>query len=253
MIQIEHLTKAYGDRTAVEDLSVHVDPGECFAFLGPNGAGKTTTIKVIAGLLRPTRGTVRVRGHDVVNASQQAKAKMAYVPDQPYLYDKLSGREFLKFVADMYGIGRDAMQQHLARFGKLFGLDEYLDDLCESYSHGMKQRVVLTAALLHDPEVLVVDEPMVGLDPRGSRLVKDLFREHVDRGRCVFLSTHSLAVAEEVADRIGIITRGRLVALGNLADLEGQCGGAKGLEAMFLRITEADETPAEDAEPCPPA
>jgi ABC-2 type transport system ATP-binding protein len=241
MIEIESLTKKYGEKTAVEDLTLTVRSGECFAFLGPNGAGKTTTIKVLAGLLRPTTGRVRLCGHDLEEDPMSAKAKMAYVPDEPYLYDKLSGREFLRFVAEMYGIDRDRMNRHIEHFSALFHLDSYLDDLCEGYSHGMKQRVVLTAALLHDPEVLVVDEPMVGLDPQGARLVKDLFREHAAAGFTVFLSTHSLSVAEEVADRIGIIHRGRLISIGTLADLRRKSGGEGGLEEMFLRIVEEAE------------
>jgi ABC-2 type transport system ATP-binding protein len=173
----------------------------------------------------------------------QAKARMAYVPDQPYLYEKLSGREFLTFVGDMYGLDRRDLAARMEKYRDLFGLDDYLDDLCEGYSHGMKQRVVLTAALLHDPQVLVLDEPMVGLDPRGARLVKDLFRERVTQGCCVFLSTHTLAVAEEVADRIGIIHRGSLLAQGSLDDLRRQYGEAGGIEEMFLRLTAEEEPP----------
>ena len=248
MIEIDNLTKKYGEKTAVEDLTLKIARGECFAFLGPNGAGKTTTIKVMAGLLQPSSGTVRLCGHDIIDESVAAKDKLAYVPDQPYLYEKLSGREFLRFVADMYGIGREALDRHIERYTETFALAEYLDDLCEAYSHGMKQRVVLTAALLHDPEVLVVDEPMVGLDPRGARLVKDLFRERAGAGFTVFLSTHSLAIAEEVADRIGVINRGHLIALGTLEELHERWGGEGGLEAMFLRITETGEaSEGEDA------
>ena len=252
MIQIENLTRKYGEKTAVHNLTLGVEAGECFAFLGPNGAGKTTTIKVLTGLLRPTEGRVRVGGHDLAAEPLQARAKLAYVPDQPYLYEKLTGREFLTFVADMYGITRQAMHEHVDRFSDMFGLGTYPDDLCEGYSHGMKQRVVITAALLHDPAALIVDEPMVGLDPRGARLVKDLFRERADTGRCVFLSTHSLSVAEEVADKIGIIHKGRLVALGTQEDLRRRCGGEGGLEEMFLRLTE-EEDPADGGEPCTPA
>jgi ABC-2 type transport system ATP-binding protein len=243
MIEIENLTRKYGEKTAVDRLTLRVASGECFAFLGPNGAGKTTTIKVMAGLLRPTEGSVRLCGHDIVAEALQAKARMAYVPDQPYLYEKLSGREFLTFVGDMYGLDRRDLAARMEKYRDLFGLDDYLDDLCEGYSHGMKQRVVLTAALLHDPQVLVLDEPMVGLDPRGARLVKDLFRERVTQGCCVFLSTHTLAVAEEVADRIGIIHRGSLLAQGSLDDLRRQYGEAGGIEEMFLRLTAEEEPP----------
>jgi len=241
MIEIDRLTKKYGEKTAVEDLTLRVEAGECFAFLGPNGAGKTTTIKVLAGLLRPTSGRVTVCGHDMVSDSMAAKARLAYVPDEPYLYDKLSGREFLLFVAEMYGIGPQDTERRIAHYADLFGLHGYIDDLCEGYSHGMKQRVVLTAALLHEPEVIVVDEPMVGLDPSGARLVKDLFRRHAADGLSVFLSTHSLSIAEEVADRIGIIHQGRLISLGTLKDLRAKCGGEGGLEEMFLQIVREAE------------
>jgi len=251
MIEIENLTKTYGDKTAVSDLSLRVAPGECFAFLGPNGAGKTTTIKTIAGLLRPTRGVVRVCGADTLLQPLQAKARLAYVPDEPYLYEKLSGREFLLFTADMYGLDRPEAHRRIAEMVDTFGLDGYVDDLCEGYSHGMKQRVVLSAALLRDPAALVVDEPMVGLDPRGARLVKDILRRRADAGVCVFLSTHTLSVAEEVATRIGIIHQGRLIALGAPQELRARYGGGGGLESIFLDLTRDSEepSPAPEAQP----
>ena len=254
MIEIQDLTRTFGEKVAVDKLSLTVDRGERFAFLGPNGAGKTTTIKVMAGLLRPNSGHVRICGFDTVTEPGQAKARMAYVPDEPYLYEKLSGREFLLFVADMYGINRRETERRIARSIELFQLDEYLDDLCETYSHGMKQRVVLTSALLHKPEVLVVDEPMVGLDPRGARLVKDIFREQAEAGACVFMSTHTLSVAEEVADRIGIIHRGALIALGSPEYLRARYGGENGLEGVFLKLTqegEAEEPPEAVRAPAP--
>ena len=253
MIRIEALTRVFGDKTAVEDLTLTVEGGECFAFLGPNGAGKTTTIKVLAGLLRPTSGSVRICGFDTTREPMQAKAALAYVPDEPYLYEKLSGREFLYFVADMYDIPRAEADRRVERYTEIFRLGDYLDDLCEGYSHGMKQRVVLSSALLHEPRVLVVDEPMVGLDPRGARLVKDIFREEADAGACVFMSTHTLSVAEEVADRIGIIHRGRLIALGSVGELRDAYGGEGGLESVFLKLTRESEVGEAPSEALPAA
>jgi ABC-2 type transport system ATP-binding protein len=240
-ILIDHMTKRFGDKVAVNDLSLSVDRGELYAFLGPNGAGKTTTIKVITGLLRPTAGTVRVAGHDLFDAAVDARQLLSYVPDQPYLYDKLSGREFLHFVGTMYGMDRDECARRIAEIGERFGALEYLDDLAEGYSHGMKQRVVITAAILHDPQVLVVDEPMVGLDPRSGRLVKDVLREMVAAGVCVFISTHTLSIAEEVADRIGIIHRGRMVAEGTVDELRLRSNTDGKLEDIFLTITQEEE------------
>ncbi|HRU06427.1 MAG TPA: ABC transporter ATP-binding protein [Candidatus Brocadiia bacterium] len=251
MIEIDCLTKTFGDKTAVSDLTLRVEPGECFAFLGPNGAGKTTTIKTIAGLLRPTRGAVRVGGADTILEPLRAKARLAYVPDEPYLYEKLSGREFLLFTADMYGLDRPEARRRIAELVETFGLAGYVDDLCEGYSHGMKQRVVLSAALLRDPATLVVDEPMVGLDPRGARLVKDILRRRAEAGVCVFLSTHTLSVAEEVATRIGIIHQSRLIALGTPQELRSRYGGERGLESIFLELTRESEKTAPPPEEQP--
>jgi len=236
-IEISHLTKRFGEKVAVDDLTLHVRPGELYAFLGPNGAGKTTTIKVITGLLRPTSGSVRVAGHDLLGDSVDARRLISYVPDQPFLYEKLSGREFLRFVGDMYGMDRAERDDKIDRLSERFGTTEYLDDLAESYSHGMRQRVVITAAILHDPRVLVVDEPMVGLDPRSARLVKDALREMVANDVCVFMSTHTLSIAEEVATRIGIIHRGGLVAEGTVDELRSAGDTSGRLEDIFLTIT----------------
>ncbi len=240
MIEIDKITKCFGRRTAVSSLSLTVPQGELFAFLGPNGAGKTTTIKIMVGLLRPDLGQVRVCGHDILLEPIQAKACISYVPDQPYLYDKLTGREFLEFVGQMYGMDGETVEKKIAYLADLLSLREYLDDLAEQYSHGMRQRTVIAAALLHDPKVLVVDEPLVGLDPKTSRAVKDILRSLSRKGTCVFMSTHTLAAAEELADRIGIIHRGRLVALGTVDELRRASGSACGLEESFLRLT-ADE------------
>ena len=236
-IEIEKLTKQFGPKTAVNELTLRVKAGEMYAFLGPNGAGKTTTIKVVTGLLRPTSGTVRVCGHDVCDGGLEAKQAISYVPDQPFLYEKLSGREFLLFVARMYRMDPATVNRRIEELSKRFGTAEYLDDLAEGYSHGMKQRVIITAAILHDPKVLVVDEPMVGLDPRSARLVKDVLREMVDAGVCVFMSTHTLSMAEEVADRIGIIHRGSLVAEGTVDELRSHGHTSGKLEDIFLTLT----------------
>lgn len=233
--------KTYGPKVAVRDLTLDIPRGELFAFLGPNGAGKTTTIKMIVGLLRPNQGRVRVCGYEVGANGLAAKAQLAYVPDQPFLYEKLTGREFLCFVAEMYGLSSEKRDHILASLIRRLDIGEYLDQLTESYSHGMKQKVVLTAALLHEPNVLVVDEPMVGLDPRTIRTVKNLFIEHTRNGGTIFMSTHTLDIAEAVADRIGIIHHGELIAIGTLEELRAQARQEHSLEEIFLQLTEADD------------
>ena len=238
MIQFENVTRLYGRKVAVENLDLTVPQGEVFAFLGPNGAGKTTTVRMLVGLLRPTAGKVTVCGHDTFRRAREATRSLGYVPDEAFLYDKLSGREFLEFVGRMRGLDRTQVAQSIVRQADQFTLGEFLDDLTESYSHGMKQRLVLAAVLLNEPSLLVVDEPMVGLDPKNVRLVKDLFRRRTARGETVFMSTHALTVAEEVADRIGIIDRGRLNFLGTLADLRGEMSAERSsLEHLFLELT----------------
>lgn len=242
-ITLSGVRKCYGSKVAVDNLSLNVRKGELFAFLGPNGAGKTTTIKMIVGLLQPNHGVVTVCGHQININGLAAKAQIAYVPDQPFLYEKLTGREFLYFVAEMYGITRRRRDEILARLLVRLDAEEFLDQLTESYSHGMKQRVVLAAALLHEPAVLVIDEPMVGLDPRTIRSVKNLFVEHARSGGTVFMSTHTLDIAEATADRIGIIRRGQLIAMGTLAELRAQAQREQSLEEIFLQLTE--EAPAD--------
>ena len=246
-LEIDTLTKHYGDKVAVDKLSLTVEPGMLYAFLGPNGAGKTTTIKVATGLLRPTSGRVRVFGHDIHADSIAARRIISYIPDEPYLYEKLSGREFLQFVGQMYGMDPRDCDSRIDELGERFGTTEYIDGLAESYSHGMKQRVVITAAILHDPKVLVVDEPMVGLDPRSARLVKDVLREMAQSGVCVFMSTHTLPIAEDVANRIGIINRGVLVAEGTVDELRPQGHTSTKLEDIFLTLTEEAATTPEGA------
>lgn len=238
MIELTNVTKRYGTKLAVDNLSLTVAGGELFAFLGPNGAGKTTTIKMLCGLLFPTSGTVRVSGFDVVADGDQARRLISYVPDQPFLYEKLTGREFLQFVADLYGIPKDRAAGRMQAVIDLFGLYEFVDDLTERYSHGMRQRTVFAAALIHEPRLLITDEPTVGLDPKSIRLLKDLLRAEANRGTTVFLSTHSLDVAQELADRIGIVEHGRLIGCGTLAMLRKQASLDGSLEEVFLKLTE---------------
>jgi ABC-2 type transport system ATP-binding protein len=240
-IELCGVTKRFGDKVAVDDLSLVVPRGELFAFLGPNGAGKTTTIKMIVGLLRPTAGTVAVCGHGMSADGLPARAQLAYIPDQPFLYDKLTGREFLHFVAEMYRVPETHRERTLRELTARFDMGEFLDHLTETYSHGMKQKVVLAAALLHDPAVLIVDEPMVGLDPRTARRVKEIFVERTRRGGTAFITTHTLEVAEAVADRIGIIHQGRLIALGTLDELRRKASHQQSLEDIFLQLTETDD------------
>ncbi|NOT00027.1 MAG: ABC transporter ATP-binding protein [Phycisphaerales bacterium] len=241
-ITLDSVMKRYGDKVAVENLSLSVPAGELFAFLGPNGAGKTTTIKMIAGLLLPNQGTVSVCGHRMGTDGLLAKAQLAYVPDQPFLYEKLTGREFLHFVSDMYRIDPRERDPRIALLIERLDMSTFLDRLTGGYSHGMKQRVVLAAALLHQPRVLVIDEPMIGLDPKTVRTVKDLFVEITRSGGAVFMSTHTLEVAEAVADRIGIIDHGRLIAVGTLAELRAGSTRQHTLEAIFLELTEPAAT-----------
>jgi ABC-2 type transport system ATP-binding protein len=237
MIETEHLTKTFGEKIAVNDLTLTVEKGEFFAFIGANGAGKTTTIKMLAGLLFPTRGSIRICGHDTQRDGVQAKAVLSYIPDQPYLYDKLSGREFLEFVARVYGMDRAARRAAIGDLIERFEMAEYVDELCQSYSHGMRQRVVIAAALVHNPSVIVIDEPMVGLDPKSSRLVKEMLKERTRQGVTIFMSTHTLSLAEEVSDRIAIIQRGNLIACGTLADIQRLGRTDARLEDAFLRLT----------------
>ena len=238
MIEFDHVTRTYGPKPAVTDLSLSIPRGELFALLGPNGAGKTTTIKMLVGLLRPSRGAVRICGYDLTKEARSAHLHTGYVPDEPTLYDKLTGREFLWFIADMFGMPRHMATQKIGREIEHFELAEFADDLTESYSLGMKQRLVFAAALLHDPDVLVLDEPMVGLDPRSVRIVKDLLRTRTQEGMTVFMSTHTLAMAEEMADRVGIMVRGQLRFLGTIAELRDHMAlETTNLENLYLELT----------------
>jgi ABC-2 type transport system ATP-binding protein len=238
MIEFDHVTRTYGPKTAVADLSLAIPRGELFALLGPNGAGKTTSIKGLVGLLHPTQGAIRICGHDVVLDPRSAHLHVGYVPDEPCLYDKLTGREFLWFIADMFGMPRHLAGDRIDREVECFELGEFLDDLAESYSLGMKQRLVFAASLLHDPDVLVLDEPMVGLDPRSVRIVKDLLEARTAEGMTVFMSTHTLAMAEEMADRVGIMVRGQLRFLGTVMELREQVAlEVTSLEQLYLELT----------------
>jgi ABC-2 type transport system ATP-binding protein len=238
MIEFDHVTRTYGRKVAVSDLTLAIPRGELFALLGPNGAGKTTTIRMLVGLLQASRGVVRVCTHDVVREPQAAHLHIGYVPDEPCLYDKLTGREFLWFIADMFGMPRHHATARISREIENFELAEFADDLAESYSLGMKQRLVFAASLLHDPDVLVLDEPMVGLDPRSVRIVKDLLRTRTREGMTVFMSTHTLAMAEEMADRVGIMVRGQLRFLGTITELREQMAvEAMSLEHLYLELT----------------
>jgi ABC-2 type transport system ATP-binding protein len=247
LIETQNLVKRFGEKVAVNDVSFKVLGGEVFGFLGPNGAGKTTTIKTIVGLLQPTSGAVFVSGFDVQKQPLQAKASTGYVPDTPNLYLKLSARELLRFVGDLYELKREKTEERIDELLRLFDLTDARDDLIDSYSHGMKQKAALAAALIHDPKVLVLDEPTVGLDPKSARLIKDMLRQLADRGAAVFLSTHILEIAERMCDRIGIIDRGNLVAVGTMDELRALGKGERSLEDIFLGLTGGAEA-AEIAE-----
>jgi ABC-2 type transport system ATP-binding protein len=237
LIETRNLVKRYGDKTAVDNVSFEVYGGEVFGFLGPNGAGKTTTIKMIVGLLQPTSGLVKVAGYDVLAQPMLAKAACGFVPDTPNLYPKLSGRELLRFVGDLYEMDRQRVERRSEELLRLFDLSQAGDDPIDSYSHGMQQKTVLAAALLHDPKVLVLDEPTVGLDPRSARLIKDMLRQLAERGAAVFLSTHILEIAERMCDRIGIINKGELIAVGTMDELRAMGKGETSLEDIFLGLT----------------
>ena len=241
MIQLEHLSKRFGAFTAVNDLNLNIAEGEILGFLGPNGAGKTTTIRMMMGLLRPTTGCVVLGGHDLAVDPLSAKAISAFVPDRPCIYEKLTGREFLNFVGGLYQVPPAQCQERIEESLTFFSLTDWGDELVESYSHGMKQRLVVASALLHDPKIIVVDEPMVGMDPIGARLFKALLRSLTLKGKTIFMSTHSLEVAEELCDRIGIILGGKLIALGTLDELQQQAGSESRLEDIFLKLTAAPD------------
>jgi ABC-2 type transport system ATP-binding protein len=241
MIRIQGLSKNFGSLTAVDSLDLDIPQGEFFAFLGPNGAGKTTTIKMLAGLLKPSAGSALVAGFDVQQDPENAKARLAYVPDFPYTYDKLTAVEFIQFVGDIFGMEPQIITERMDALFEKLHLNDYRHELTENLSHGTRQRLVISSALLHDPKVLVIDEPMVGLDPMHARIVKDEFKARSRVGMTIFLSTHQLSVAEELADRVGIIHCGRLIALGTVEELRRTSTDKGGLENVFLSLVDAEE------------
>jgi ABC-2 type transport system ATP-binding protein len=245
MIEIINLVKKFGDLTAVNDISLKINKGEFFAVLGPNAAGKTTTIRVLAGLIKPTSGTAKVAGFDVQTQAIEAKRRMAYVPDFPFLYDKLTPREFLRFMGQLFQMPEEAIESAAKDLVPRFNLEPFMNKPIEGLSHGTRQRVAIVSALMHNPEVFVIDEPMVGLDPQHARVVKDVLKERSLKGMTVFVSTHQLSVAEEMADRIGIIHQGKLVAIGTAEELRKQSGVSGALEEAFLSLTRDENKPAE--------
>jgi ABC-2 type transport system ATP-binding protein len=238
MIELKEVSKKYGDFQAVDNLNLTVARGEIFGFLGPNGAGKTTTIKMIAGVLEPSAGTITIGGIDMLKQPEAAKRKIGFIPDRPYLYEKLTAMEFLKFTADLYGVPAEIYRENARKNLAMFSLTDWSDELIESYSHGMKQRLIMSAALLHEPEIIIVDEPMVGLDPAAIIMVKELFQSLARNGVSIFMSTHTLSVAEDVCDQVGIIHHGHLIASGTTADLRREANVTDAdLEKVFLNLT----------------
>lgn len=239
MIEINGISKSYnkGSVKAVDNLNLKIKSGEIFGFLGPNGAGKTTTIKMLVGLLNPDQGNIKVAGHDMAANTLDAKMNIGYVPDNPELYDRLTGTEYLNFMGDVYKVPANERKDRIQHFLEMFELRDAASDLIKSYSHGMKQKIALTGALLHNPAVWILDEPMVGLDPKSAHLLKEQMRAHCDSGNTVFFSTHVLEVAEKLCDRIGIINKGKLVAIGTMEELR-QGDNADSLENIFLELTD---------------
>jgi len=242
ILVIDNLTKKFGRFTAVNSISLKVKRGEIFGFLGPNGAGKTTTIKMIAGLLKPDKGQILINRHNLAQEPRKCKQETGYIPDRPYLFEKLTGYEFLQFIASLYNLAPDIFSRNTAHYLKLFDLEDWEHHLIESYSHGMRQKLIISSIFMLEPPLIVVDEPMVGLDPKSARIVKELFKRHASAGASIFLSTHSLEIAEELCDRIGIILNGSLRALGNLQDLQREARlEHSDLEDIFLELTGAYE------------
>ena len=238
MIVVHELVKKYGSFTAVDGVSLEVESGEIHGFLGPNGSGKTTTIRMIAGLLKPTAGRILVNGHDLARDPEAAKASLGFIPDRPFIYEKLTAGEFLRFHAGLYGMDDQSGKERAQEMLDLFELGRWENELVESFSHGMKQRLVMSAAFLHRPQAVLVDEPMVGLDPRGARLIKDVFRRMSEHGVAILMSTHTLEVAQEMCDRISIILKGRIIARGTVGELREMAGSEdQHLTPVFLKLT----------------
>jgi len=238
MIAVENLVKRFGKFTAVDGVSINVEPGQIHGFLGPNGAGKTTSIRMIAGLLKPDSGRILVNGHDLARAPEAAKAALGFIPDRPFIYDKLTAGEFLRFHGGLYGMDGGDTETRIVEMLEIFELGRWQHELVESFSHGMKQRLVMSAAFLHRPKAVLVDEPMVGLDPRGARLIKDIFRLMASRGVAILMSTHTLEVAQEMCDLISIILKGQIIAHGTVADVRAMAGTRdEELTPVFLKLT----------------
>ncbi|MHB1169853.1 MAG: ABC transporter ATP-binding protein [Longimicrobiales bacterium] len=245
MIRLQGVTKRYGDFTAIRPLDLHVPAGELFGFLGPNGAGKTTTIRMLAGVLRPTAGSIEIGGVDMLREPVRAKQMIGYIPDRPSIYEKLTGAEFLRFVSGLWGREGGEADRRARDLLRLFDLEAWQDTLIESYSHGMRQKLLISSALVHSPRIIIVDEPMVGLDPKGARQIKDLLRNFAAQGGTVFLSTHTLEVAEALCDRIAILHQGEIRALGTMEELRREAeAGTAGLEDIFLKLTGDEDVTA---------
>jgi ABC-2 type transport system ATP-binding protein len=242
LIRTENLTKDYSGFRAVDSVNLHVKAGEIYGFLGPNGAGKTTTIRMMIGLLKPTAGRIVIDGHDLEKEPVAAKSVVGFIPDRPYLYEKLTGEEFLRFMAGLYGVNRAKTEERIVELLRFFDLSEWGQELIESYSHGMKQRLVMSSALIHQPKTIIVDEPMVGLDPRGARLLKDAFRRLAQQGCAIFMSTHTLEIAEQMCDRLAIISEGKIIAEGSMDELRrlAQEKEHAHLEDIFLSLVRAE-------------
>jgi ABC-2 type transport system ATP-binding protein len=238
VIEVQNLVKQFGGFTAVDGVSLAVQPGQIHGFLGPNGAGKTTTIRIVAGLLKPTSGRVLVNGHDLALEPEAAKAALGFIPDRPFIYEKLTAGEFLRFHAGLYGMADQDIESRITEMLEIFELGRWQHELVESFSHGMKQRLVMSAAFLHKPRAVLVDEPMVGLDPRGARLIKDVFRRMSQNGVAILMSTHTLEVAEEMCDLISIILKGKIIAHGTVDELRAMAGDPdEELTPVFLKLT----------------
>ncbi len=241
-IETLNLTKKFGSLTAVDNIDLSINKGEIFGFLGPNGAGKTTTIKLLTGLLKPTSGTAKIMGKDIQEDPIGAKAVIGLIPDEPRVYEKLTGVEFLRFMGNLFGIDKDSIEKKIGELLKLFDLANRGEELIQGYSHGMKQKIAIAGALIHSPKVLFFDEPTVGLDPKSARIIKDILKFRARSGDCIFISTHILEIAERMCDRIGIIQDGKMLAEGNMEELRKLSKDDKGnLEEIFLQLTGGDE------------
>ncbi len=242
MILVNNVVKRYDEHIAVNNISLEVRPGEIFGFLGPNGAGKTSTIKMIMGLMKPTSGRITIHGHDIQKDPISAKKVMGYIPDRPILYEKLTAWEYMKFIAGIYGIDDKNLRERGGKYLEIFGLIEWSNELIENFSHGMKQRLNLSAVFMRDPKVLILDEPLTGLDPRGARLFKEILLTSRNNGMCIFMSTHILEIAEQMCDRMAIIHEGNIISAGTSGDLRRQAHAPdKGLEQVFLRLTGGED------------